>query len=87
MPIEIEELGRFIDTKGKDMVKLFELAGKKTEADELKQKLKKAMSAKNQLEKIARLDFNRPTKKLQEIADKYEIDLNDDSIKHEFRKI
>jgi hypothetical protein len=47
VPREIKELGRFIDTKGREMVELFEKCGKKNEANELKEKLKKAMAARN----------------------------------------
>ena len=64
MPNEIYQIEKFIDTKGKQMITLFEMSGKFKEAEELKDKLKKAMAAKNQLEKIAKLDFNKPTKKL-----------------------
>lgn len=46
IPIEIKELGKFIDTKGKEMVELFEEAGKMKEARELKDKLNKAKAAK-----------------------------------------
>lgn len=87
VPMEIIELGKYIENKGYDMVKLFEITGKVKEAQDLKDKLKKAMAAKNQLEKIAKLDFNRPTAKLQELAMSHQIDLNDESIKQEFRKI
>jgi len=45
------------------------------------------MAAKNQLEKIAKLDFSKPTRKLQELANKFGIDIHDESIKSEFKKI
>lgn len=45
------------------------------------------MAAKIQLEKIARLDFNKPTKKLIEIAELNGVNIYDEDIKSEFQKI
>ena len=70
--------------KGQEIVKLFEIAGKTEEAEQLKYQLKKVMAAKVQLEKIARLDFNKPTKKLIEIAEQNGVNIYDDDIKNEF---
>eukprot|EP01016_Furgasonia_blochmanni_P044180 TRINITY_DN610_c0_g1_i1.p1 TRINITY_DN610_c0_g1~~TRINITY_DN610_c0_g1_i1.p1 ORF type:complete len:449 (+),score=109.87 TRINITY_DN610_c0_g1_i1:2-1348(+) len=87
IPSEIEELGRFLETKGSEIVKLYESTGRYQEALELKEKLRKAMQAKKQLEKIAVLDFDRPTAHLREIATKFGINLHDPSIKNELLKI
>lgn len=62
VPVEVSELGKFIETRGLEMVKIYEQTGRRKEADELKEKLKKALTAKKQLEKISQLDFNRPKK-------------------------
>ena len=87
VPPEIKQLEHYLNVNGQEMLKLYQKSGKVKEAEELKEKLAKALKAKNQLEKIARLDFSKPSKKIQEIASQYNIDLQDDSIKEEFRRI
>jgi hypothetical protein len=66
------------------MLRLFESQGKVKEAQQLKEKLKKALAAKAQLEKISRLDFSKPKpvfysvlnrQHLQEIALRFGINL------------
>ena len=47
VPKEIKDLEHFIEGKGKEMVRLYELAKKHSEAIELKEKLAKAMVARN----------------------------------------
>jgi len=47
----------------------------------------KALAAKRQLENISRLDFNKPTKVLSGVADKFGIDLYDKAVQEEFKKI
>jgi hypothetical protein len=40
-------LGKFIETRGMEILRIYENSGKKKEADELRDKLIKAMAAKN----------------------------------------
>ncbi|CAD8210165.1 unnamed protein product [Paramecium pentaurelia] len=87
IPIEVSELGRFIETRGMEMVKIYQQNGQLKEAEDLREKLKKAIAAKKQLEKISQLDFNRPKKKLNEFAQKYGINLLDPQVQNEFKRI
>ncbi|KAM3135731.1 hypothetical protein pb186bvf_012128 [Paramecium bursaria] len=97
IPIEVNELGKFIETRGQEILKIYEQSGRRKEAEELQDKLKKALAAKKQLEKISQLDFNRPKKvlvltqtlqkKLQIIAQNFGIDLHDPQVQNEFKKI
>ncbi|CAD8209964.1 unnamed protein product [Paramecium octaurelia] len=87
IPIEVSELGRFIETRGMEMVKIYQQNGQLKEAEDLREKLKKAIAAKKQLEKISQLDFNRPKKKLYEFAQKYGINLLDPQVQNEFKRI
>jgi hypothetical protein len=45
VPQEIHQLGEFLETKGVEIVNMYLKRGKKREAEELKEKLKKAMVA------------------------------------------
>ncbi|CAD8198912.1 unnamed protein product [Paramecium octaurelia] len=87
IPMEVQELGRFIESRGMDMVKTFLQNGQLKEAVDLKDKLQKALIAKQQLEKISQLDFNRPKKKLQLYAQQFGIDLLDPQVQNEFKRI
>ncbi|CAD8126566.1 unnamed protein product [Paramecium sonneborni] len=87
IPIEVQELGRFIETRGMDMVKTYQHNGQLREAEDLRDKLQKALIAKKQLEKISQLDFNRPKKKLYQFAQNFGIDLLDPQVQNEFKKI
>ncbi|CAD8156105.1 unnamed protein product [Paramecium octaurelia] len=87
IPKEVQELGRFIETRGMEMVKTFQQNGQIKEAEDLKDKLQKALIAKKQLEKISQLDFNRPKKKLYQFAQKFGIDLLDPHVQNEFKRI
>lgn len=69
------------------MLNYYEERGYFDQAKELKEKLKKAMAAKNQLEKIAALDFDKPKPELKKLADYYGINMNDPSIKTELFKM
>lgn len=51
--MEVSELGKFIETRGMEMVRIYEENGQLQEAEELKEKLRKALAAKKQLEKIS----------------------------------
>jgi hypothetical protein len=42
----VVELGKFIETRGMEILRIYENSGKKKEADELREKLIKAMAAK-----------------------------------------
>lgn len=53
------------------MIRLYQSAGRIKEAEELKEKLRKATEAKKQLEKISRLDFEKPDEHLKEMAVKF----------------
>ncbi|CAK76126.1 unnamed protein product (macronuclear) [Paramecium tetraurelia] len=87
IPKEVQELGRFIETRGMEMVKTYQQNGQIKEAEDLKDKLQKALIAKKQLEKISQLDFNRPKKKLYQFAQKFGIDLLDPQVQNEFKRI
>ena len=60
IPEEVHELGHYIEFRGVQMLKVFESQGRLKEAEQLQEKLRKALAAKSQLEKISRLDFSRP---------------------------
>lgn len=45
------------------------------------------MESKKKIEKIARLDFNKPTKMLKDLAELHSIDIYDEKFKNEFKKI
>jgi len=87
LPPEIEELGRFLETRGNEILRLYETTGRTQQSTELKERLRKAMAAKKQLEKIALLDFNKPSEHLKEVAQQFGLDLHDPSIKTELKKI
>ncbi|CAD8126749.1 unnamed protein product [Paramecium sonneborni] len=87
IPIEVQELGRFIETRGMDIVKTYQQNGQLKEAEDLKDKLQKALIAKQQLEKISQLDFNKPKKKLYQFAQNFGIDLLDPQVQSEFKRI
>ncbi|CAD8183711.1 unnamed protein product [Paramecium pentaurelia] len=87
IPMEVQELGRFIESRGMDMVKTYLQNGQMKEAQDLKEKLQKALIAKKQLEKISQLDFNRPKKKLYQYAQQFGIDLLDPQVQNEFKRI
>lgn len=86
-PQEIAELEKFLEKRGNDLLRLYESTGRTQQAHELRENLKKAMAAKQRLEKIATLDFDKPNSQLQEVADKFGLDLNDPAIKDELKKI
>lgn len=64
------QLNSFLNHRGPQIVKLYESTGKFKEAEDLKEKLKTALEAKEQLEKIATLDFDKPSQHLKEMAEK-----------------
>lgn len=45
------------------------------------------MQSKRKIEKIARLDFNKPTQMLKDLAELHSIDIYDEKFKNEFKKI
>ena len=62
---------RLLEIRGNEMIRLYQSAGRIKEAEELKEKLRKATEAKKQLEKISRLDFEKPDEHLKEMAVKF----------------
>ena len=53
----------------------------------MEEKLKNALEAKIQLEKICKLDFNNPKKHLLKVAMKHNVDLFDPEIQKQFKKV
>lgn len=84
---EIEELGKFLENRGGEVVRLYEAAGRKKEAEELKAKLIKAMMAKKKMEKMCFVDITTPSEEMEEMARKFGLDLNDPKVKVELLKM
>lgn len=70
-PNEFKDLEKFLNTKGQDIIRVYEAIGKYKEAEEFKKEIKTALEAKNQIEKIGMIDFDQPNEYMMELAEKY----------------
>ena len=73
--------------RAEESYRLFKKTGRGKEAKVVKQKLEEAVFAKEHLHHVMNLDFGRPTPKLIEMARKNNIDLGDQQVIEEFRRI
>jgi hypothetical protein len=83
---EMDDLQAMID-RAEESYRLFKKTGRGKEAKVVKQKLEEALFAKEHLYHVMNLDFSRPTQKLIDMARKNHIDLTDQSVIDEFRRI
>lgn len=70
---EFKDLEKFLNTKGQDIIKVYEAIGKYKEAEEFKKEIKTALEAKNQIEKIGMINFDQPNEYMMELAEKYKL--------------
>jgi hypothetical protein len=79
-------------------LKLLEKQGRHNEAAEFRSKLKKAMvshfskrliyqDAKLQLERVSKINFNKPDKEMKESAVKFGLDLSDPLVQQELNRL
>lgn len=73
--------------RAEESYRLFKKTGRGKEAKVVKQKLEEAVFAKEHLYHVMNLDFGRPTAKLVDMARKNHIDLGDQQVIEEFRRI
>ena len=73
--------------KAEESYRLFKKTGRGKEAKLVKQKLEEALFAKEHLYHVMNLDFSRPTQKLKDMAVKNHIDLRDQTVIEEFKRI
>ena len=83
---ELDDLQGMID-KAEESYRLFKKTGRGKEAKLVKQKLEEALFAKEHLYHVMNLDFSKPTQKLRDMAIKNHIDLRDDTVIEEFKRI
>jgi hypothetical protein len=82
----MDDLQAMID-RAEESYRLFKKTGRGKEAKVVKQKLEEAVFAKEHLYHVMNLDFGRPTAKLVDMARKNHIDLGDQQVIEEFRRI
>lgn len=68
---EFNNLEHFLNTKGQDIIRVYEAIGKYKEAEEFKKEIKTALEAKKQIEKIGLINFDQPNEYMKELAQKY----------------
>lgn len=83
---ELDDIQEMID-KAEESYKLFKKAGRIKEAKLIKKKLEETLYAKEHLKHVMNLDFSRPTDKMKILAKEHNIDLNDQGVIEEFKKI
>ncbi|CAK76245.1 unnamed protein product (macronuclear) [Paramecium tetraurelia] len=85
IPQEINEVKQFTEKKGIEMLKDLQKQGKIKEANEFLQELNQIQEAKKQLEKISRLNFDKPKPYLNEMIKR--LGVNSIQLQQEFKKI
>ncbi|CAD8109444.1 unnamed protein product [Paramecium primaurelia] len=85
IPQEINEVKQFTEKKGIEMLKDLQKQGKIKEANEFLQELNQIQEAKKQLEKISRLNFDKPKPYLYEMIKR--LGVNSMQLQQEFKKI
>ncbi|CAD8122885.1 unnamed protein product [Paramecium sonneborni] len=82
---EINELGKFIESRGVQILHLYESQGKHQEAEKHRQFLGQLMAAKIKIERISRSNFSKPI--VNEKATQFGIDLSDPIVQEEFKQL
>ncbi|CAD8165102.1 unnamed protein product [Paramecium pentaurelia] len=85
IPEEINELGKFIESRGVQILHLYETQGKHEEAEKHRQFLAQLMATKMKIERISRQNFTKPI--INEKATQFGIDLYDTSVQEEFKQL
>ncbi|CAD8213037.1 unnamed protein product [Paramecium octaurelia] len=85
IPEEINELGKFIESRGVQILHLYETQGKHEEAEKHRQFLAQLMATKMKIERISRSNFTKPI--VNEKASQFGIDLSDSSVQEEFKQL
>ncbi|CAD8123681.1 unnamed protein product [Paramecium sonneborni] len=82
---EINELGKFIESRGVQILHLYETQGKHEEAEKHRQFLAQLMAAKMKIERISKSNFSKPI--INEKATQFGIDLSDPIVQEEFQQL
>ncbi|CAD8159728.1 unnamed protein product [Paramecium octaurelia] len=85
VPEEINEVKQFTEKKGMEMLKDLQKQGKIKEANEFLQELNQIQEAKKQLERISRLNFDKPKPYLYETIKR--LGVNSLQLQQEFKNI
>lgn len=84
--VEIQDVQEIIE-KAQNSYRILYNSGRFNEAREMKQKLIDSIFAKEHLIHVMNLDFTKPTAKMIKLARENNIDINDQHVINEFRKI
>jgi len=86
-PDDIKEIEEFLVKRGTEMLRFYESTGNRKGAEELKENLRQAMAAKQRIEKISSLDFQKPNDQLKEEAERFGLDLSDPLVREELIRV
>ena len=83
---ELNDLQRIVD-ETVETYRLLKKGGKFQEADMCKMKIKESMFAQNHLKLVMNMDFDQPSPQTIQMAKENGINLKNEKVKDEFRKI